>query len=453
MNTASRRFSLVQLIAVTTATAAAIAFFSVLSWPPLGRSGLVEACVPGAILLAALWFCGRSFSGRMVGYAVVATGIAVLFAVKWVAASDWMFGHYHGPPPWIIVSSYSACVGVAASAAWFASRAVAWHRGMRADDEPPLRTGYLSATARVLGMGALTVVGGVLAAISGEDATKAWGQMDYYVEQRLLHDRLSVRQWAERLSKRDLPVREEMAVRMANQVPQPGDEAAIPTLAGLLDDDEAGVRRGAAETLGKLFSSASPGRPPTWANLDGAVLAGVVGALGDSDALVRMHIVRMLSPVVANGQAELATLPGTVVPALIRALDQPEPEVQRISLGVLSAMGPKASAAIEPLTAFMDKADPILRSQVTTTLARIQPESAVAVSRLAEALTKPYDAHARSMAARELGAMGPAARAAIPAFVDAWEKRMLTIEDAQAMYAIDPEAAANAGIPRAGGRP
>jgi hypothetical protein len=59
--------------------------------------------------------------------------------------------------------------------------------------------------------------------------------------------------------------------------------------------------------------------------------------------------------------------------------------------------------------------------------------------------TEPQE---RSAAAKTLGRIGAAAKPAVPAFREAWEKRLLILEEAQALYQIDPQAAENVGIPR-----
>lgn len=448
-----RRYSLVQMIAVTTATAAAIALFSVLSWPPLGRTGLIEACLPGAILLAALWFCGRVFAGRMVLYSVVGASLAVLFLLKWMAATDLFFGHRQGPPTWIIAAAVCSCVALTASVAWFVAWVVGWYRGTRQDDRTDARNKGYGPILRAVGMGGVVIVSGLVALATGSEVSKAWRRLDYYIEDRLINDRRTTRQWAEQLAQRDLPKRGEMAARMASQLPQPGDEAAVATLAELLADGDPQVRRGAAETLRQLIENAGRVGTTKPVRLEGAALAGVVAVLDDPDPVVRQHAASMLRPIAFNDPGQLDELPASVVEVLLGVLDRPEPEAQRLALAIISAMGPKAASAVEPLTEFKEKAGGEWRAPITTTLSRIQPQSSQAVDELSVLLTKPYDAHARSMAARQLGELGPAARRAVPAFVEAWEKRMLTIEDAQELYLIDEEAAARAGIPRAGERP
>ena len=76
------RFSILQLVSLTTAVGALVAFCNVLVWPPLGSSGLPESLLAAIVLVVAIWFCGRSFQSRMAMYAIIWTLLACGFCLE-----------------------------------------------------------------------------------------------------------------------------------------------------------------------------------------------------------------------------------------------------------------------------------------------------------------------------------------------------------------------------------
>jgi hypothetical protein len=296
MSAAARRFNVLQLIAVTTSVAAGLALFYIVSAPPLGSLGLVEASVPAAVLLVGLWFCRGTFSTRMGLYAFVGAALAVVFCLRWLRASDTMFGHYSGPPQWVVVALAGAGVSVAACLLWFATSG-------SESREAPFVLGRLPV-AGSLGMGTVTAASILVLLVGSTGLTNFELKANHYIEQRLLHQRMSVAQWAERLSQRDLPRRREMASRMASHFLMPDDLRVIPTLAKLLDEPDVEIRRHVAITLAKVVDDAWGSGKLASNRLDAEAKAAIMGGLNDPDDIVRTRLneaLNHLDPAAAAG--------------------------------------------------------------------------------------------------------------------------------------------------------
>jgi HEAT repeat protein len=136
------------------------------------------------------------------------------------------------------------------------------------------------------------------------------------------------------------------------------------------------------------------------------------------------------------------------VPALIGATKQPEVDVRTTAVVVLGAMGNNAAEAVPTLIALVDNPDAGCAMPALQALGRIDAEAVTIVPFLAGKIVNSSTPSVRSFAARALGDLGPVAKDALPAFKTAWDKRYLTIEDAQAIYEIDPATAESLKIPR-----
>lgn len=119
---------------------------------------------------------------------------------------------------------------------------------------------------------------------------------------------------------------------------------------------------------------------------------------------------------------KLGTAAKPALPALIKAVSDPDKQVWSLSLGALANLGPDAAEALPALIENLDsrrnrggrerdRRQLLMRSAFV--ISRIGP---VAIPRLIEAL-KSGDAVTRAGSARALGSMGPAANAAIPVLV------------------------------------
>jgi HEAT repeat protein len=119
-------------------------------------------------------------------------------------------------------------------------------------------------------------------------------------------------------------------------------------------------------------------------------------------------------------------------------------------LNALRYVGPAAAEAVPTLVEILKSPPhPEINNRLGAmyALGEMGPAAAPAVPRLSEMLSPEASPEERSAAAQTLGRIGADAKPAVPAFREAWEKRLITVEDARALYKIDPEAAQELGIP------
>jgi HEAT repeat protein len=215
------------------------------------------------------------------------------------------------------------------------------------------------------------------------------------------------------------------AVDQVNRVGR-GDEVAAP-LIGLLDDSDSVLRVRAARALGRLHA-------------DPQLVV---------QALIKEHTDRKVQYFATVSLGQIGPTDDRVVPALVRLLKDPFPEVRGAAVSALQEMGPAAADAVPALIAALD--DKSMRLEVTDTLAGMGPSAKAAapaliellktasgydrlnaaqalwkidenidvvVPALIQALSDPY-LPVRSEAAAALGEIGPRARDAIPALIAA----------------------------------
>jgi hypothetical protein len=129
--------------------------------------------------------------------------------------------------------------------------------------------------------------------------------------------------------------------------------------------------------------------------------------------------------------------------------NDPSPDVRQAAAQALAAIGPEARLAASALFHAAKDTNNVVRDCAFIALARIRPDPHLTVPILVAGLDDP-NLCARSNAAHALGKYGPEARAAVPALL-----RMLATSNsaglvhdvaAAALKAIDPEAAAKAGV-------
>jgi len=140
------------------------------------------------------------------------------------------------------------------------------------------------------------------------------------------------------------------------------------------------------------------------------------------------------------------------LPDLIRLLGQDLPSNNHAYVVLtIGGIGPAAKQAVPLL--LRELRDPTWRGNALYALGRIHTDSKVVVPEITKALQET-DSYVREMAARALMAYGPRASSAVPALVEALRRRyrsglsFFDPEDplAAALKAIDPEAAAKAGV-------
>ena len=112
----------------------------------------------------------------------------------------------------------------------------------------------------------------------------------------------------------------------------------------------------------------------------------------------------------------------TAVPALEKALADPDAAVRYYAAAALGRLGPEAKAAVPALIKLLADADANVRWRAARALGDIGPEAKSAVPALVKALADP-DADVRYCAAWALGDIGPAAKAAVPALKKVLENK------------------------------
>jgi HEAT repeat protein len=174
-------------------------------------------------------------------------------------------------------------------------------------------------------------------------------------------------------------------------------EGLRPTLPALIEQLKAAkqdvrLRLGVLYVLETLEDEAAP------------AAEAVAGALADADPFVRWGAARTLGKM-APRQAEKS------IPALARAVDDPNGDVRSTALAALRRYGPAAQPAVENLVKGLKHWDPQTRLSVAETLGAVGPAAVAAVQPLAAALAGE-EPEQRAAAARALGKLGPGARPA-----------------------------------------
>jgi HEAT repeat protein len=198
------------------------------------------------------------------------------------------------------------------------------------------------------------------------------------------------------LKDRDLAARSEAAVALW-RVEGKTDEA-LPVLLNILQNKDLAGRWPAARALGLLGNGMK--------DVDPRITAALVGVLKDNDARVRIHAVKALWDV--NRQVRLT------IPLLRPALRDPDEAVRLTAVETLGDMGAEPQVLDLLGEAFKDKALPVLVAATEAT-AQIGSE---AVPLLKEAL-RHDNARVRAAAAEGLGRIGPPAKAASEALLNA----------------------------------
>jgi HEAT repeat protein len=139
----------------------------------------------------------------------------------------------------------------------------------------------------------------------------------------------------------------------------------------------------------------------------------------------------------------------SAVPALVEIADQNISRDSRwYAITALALIGPPAKEVIPSLSAWATNADSRVRLYAVNALGEIRAEPDRFVPVLTNALRDP-DAGVQVYAAAALGKFGPEAKPSVPAlvaFLNAQSSSANRRVIADALMAIDPEAAAKAGV-------
>lgn len=178
------------------------------------------------------------------------------------------------------------------------------------------------------------------------------------------------------------------------------DEAVLAALVARLGDPEPGVRCFAARALGALRATAS--------------VADLVRALGDDDAEVRV--------VAAAALEALGPAASPSVEALRAALAIEDADLRRAAALALSALGPAAADARDDLVGLSASDDPCVRHAALYASAGLDGDMDAALRTL-EADLEADDAEVRNSAAEVLGRAGARAQGAVPRLLELLRRR------------------------------
>lgn len=209
--------------------------------------------------------------------------------------------------------------------------------------------------------------------------------------------------------------------------------AAVAKLRAGLADESPAVRNAAVEGLSDLAPRL---------------------AAADRQALAESFVELLDDPVPAVGLAAgggLIRLEGDAVAALRAALDQPP--MRNDALEILAEIGPAAAPALDDMIESLADSDPVSRSDAAFAIAAIGPDAKAAVPALEKLMgDESADAAVRYTVAYALGKIGPAAVAAEPllrklvdsdddllATVSAWAALQIKPGDADLFAAAVPK--------------
>jgi HEAT repeat protein len=180
----------------------------------------------------------------------------------------------------------------------------------------------------------------------------------------------------------------------------PKANEVIPVIVDALGDRDPAVRKAAAVALGSIEPPVRTAAPR------------LVEALRDAEPSVRLAAAAALRV--------LSDEPEPALAALLALLAHDKPEVRRDAAAGLAAFGASAKEAVVPLRQAMNDPDAGVRSAAACAVARVTTAAANrdSVVVMIQAL-KDEDPRARQDAARFLGSIGPDARDAIAALVEA----------------------------------
>lgn len=180
------------------------------------------------------------------------------------------------------------------------------------------------------------------------------------------------------------------------------DEAAVTLLIETLGSGHVSVRRNSTRALGSLGAAAIPSVGHDYVPPNGRAIPGLVAALEDADATVRVNAAEALWKIDRHPKA---------VPTLADMVHRPKDPGSYQAVVALGGLGPQTDAAVSALVTAFRHADPDVRRAAARALGEIGP---AAIPELKQVLAGP-DQEVRRRAVEALGWIGSEA---VPALIE-----------------------------------
>jgi HEAT repeat protein len=156
----------------------------------------------------------------------------------------------------------------------------------------------------------------------------------------------------------------------------------------------------------------------------------LIAALSDSSAATREAAAGALAQLGRHALSE-------AVPALVKALTDPEPQVRDLASIALGSMGSKASDAVPALVRSLNDPVDYVRASAADALGAMGASAGAAVGPLAAKLLTKDQGFVLGSIAYALGDIGPAAKDALPALQQVLMQRRVESAAAEAILKIE----------------
>lgn len=214
------------------------------------------------------------------------------------------------------------------------------------------------------------------------------------------------------------------------------DKENVHALIGALKDEDAGVRRSAAQALGECGPGGREATGP------------LIAALDDEDFWVGEAAADALRKITGTPEPQRerrnrSREPSGVPPAVQNLLQaMQDPKSRWMAVVALGEMGSAARDAIPALVDALEDDDVAVRWDAAKALGKMGPAAASAVPALAAVIHEQSDAIVRQYAVAALGKIGPPAKAAVPALIGALKERASHLDEqaGDALVSIGPAA-------------
>ncbi len=317
----------------------------------------------------------------VIGFSAAALdAVSLICFGTWLSQTDWMFGHYSGPPGPLLAAMWSGVGGLVATAMWLG---LCIREGIRAPHEAAPRSARpwlkwvfgIGLVLLCVPIGFIVMVGkSALPKAQWEAGLKELDSASATVPQLIqaiksddYHRRWRAAQAVSKSVMRNSPAEMPSDMPPAAEFPTKtvdvrADRKHLPELVAALADSLTGqdlIGSESAAALGALGRDAESAVP--------ALVAAARRASGEPESehdtdVLRWRSVEALAQIRPAGMA-----------ALIKLVDDKNPAVRRQVVGQLGTIGPEAKAAIPALERVLNDDDEAVRQRAQIALPRIDP--------------------------------------------------------------------------------